>query len=177
MKSKVEEVKEEDQPEEQNEEDQQNEGQQEEDQNNEEQKDEEQQEEEQGEEEQNEGEDQPEPNGDEEMEDGIENNNEEEATPEEPVESSKKDAANKKSESFKRVDPSILKALPTQLRDNSFQAKSRYGGGDAYGKAGHEKLRDKTGKAFRKEKGKLKNKNFQGAKGTRITYTKNSVKL
>jgi hypothetical protein len=46
--------------------------------------------------------------------------------------------------------------------DNTFEAKARYGiaGGDTYGEWSNERLKDKVGKGFKKEKGKMKNRNF-----------------
>jgi len=46
-----------------------------------------------------------------------------------------------------------------------------------FGVEGHEKLKDKTGKGFRKEKSKFKNKNFQGGRSGQITYKVNSTKF
>ncbi len=83
---------------------------------------------------------------------------------------------NRKYDSFQRIDASIIDTLPPELQDNSFQAKFRLGMGDMFGVEGHEKLKDQRGKGFRKEKSKLKNKNFQGGNG-KITYNVNSVKL
>ena len=82
-----------------------------------------------------------------------------------------------KSGPFQRIDPTIVNTLTEDLKDNSFHAKFKHGGGDYYGIEGHEKLKDQVGKGFRKEKNKLKNKNFQGGKGGKITYQVNSVKL
>eukprot|EP00826_Nyctotherus_ovalis_P049908 TRINITY_DN6067_c0_g1_i2.p3 TRINITY_DN6067_c0_g1~~TRINITY_DN6067_c0_g1_i2.p3 ORF type:complete len:113 (-),score=38.29 TRINITY_DN6067_c0_g1_i2:103-441(-) len=106
-----------------------------------------------------------------------EENASEELQPEETKGSSKRVAGNSKSKAFQRVDVDILNKLPNELKNNSFHAKFQYGGGDDYGVQGHEKLKGKTGKGFRKEKAKLKNKNFQGGKGVKITYTVNSIKL
>ena len=82
-----------------------------------------------------------------------------------------------KSGPFQRIDPTIVNTLTEDLKDNSFHAKFKHGGGDYYGIEGHEKLKDQVGKGFRKEKNKLKNKNFQGGRGGKITYQVNSVKL
>jgi hypothetical protein len=64
-----------------------------------------------------------------------------------------------------------------ELRDNSFNAKSRYGAaaGDEWGRFGHDKLKDTRGDSFKKTKGKLKNKAFQGS-GININQI-NSVML
>jgi len=78
---------------------------------------------------------------------------------------------------FRRIDESILQKLPAGLKDNSFNGKFKFGGGDMFGVEGHEKLKDKSGKGFRKEKSKFKNKNFQGGKLGQIVYSKNSTKL
>lgn len=43
------------------------------------------------------------------------------------------------------------------------QAKFRFGqGGDDFGRLGNEKLKDTRGRDFKKEKAKLKNKDFHG---------------
>ena len=78
---------------------------------------------------------------------------------------------------FQRVNTRILETLPQRLKDNSFDTKFKYGSGDYYGIEGNEKLRDKAGKGFRKEKTKFKNKNFQGGKAGRIVYNVNSTKF
>lgn len=78
---------------------------------------------------------------------------------------------------YKRIDENILSDLRPELRDNSFGGKFKNGLGDYYGVEGHEKLKDKAGKGFRKEKSKFKNKNFQGGNGGKITYGVNSTKL
>ena len=83
----------------------------------------------------------------------------------------------KKQVPFQRIDERIIQDLPPQLQDNSFSAKFKYGGGDLFGMEGHEKLKDKCGKGFRKEKSKLKNKNFQGGNLGKIVYGVNSQKL
>jgi 5-methylcytosine-specific restriction endonuclease McrBC regulatory subunit McrC len=78
---------------------------------------------------------------------------------------------------FSRIKHDYAKALPTQLQDNTFEAKTRYGkGGDNYGIHSNEKLKIVDGKDFRKAKTKMKKKNFHGA-GNRLTYTCNSIKL
>lgn len=50
--------------------------------------------------------------------------------------------------------------MKTELKDNTYDAKAKFGGGDAYGQYGHDRLIVTKGKDFRKEKGKLKNKMF-----------------
>jgi len=61
------------------------------------------------------------------------------------------------------------------LRDNSFHAKFKYGAGDQWGQEGYDKLKDIKGEGFKKTKGKLKNKAFQG--GPIDMYSINSIKL
>jgi hypothetical protein len=64
------------------------------------------------------------------------------------------------------------------LKDNGFDAKAKFGGGDAYGQYGHDRLIITKGKDFRKEKGKLKNKMFQGYGSGTIDDSKvNSIRL
>ena len=90
---------------------------------------------------------------------------------------------------FSYVDPSIIDEIPEEFRDNSFevnflffqincQAKFKFGqGGDEFGALGNEKLKDTRGKGFKKEKGKLKNKNFCGGGGRIDTNVVNSIKF
>jgi hypothetical protein len=50
-----------------------------------------------------------------------------------------------------------------ELKDNSFQAKAKYGqAADEWGQFGYDKLKDARGDSFKKTKGKLKNRAFQG---------------
>jgi hypothetical protein len=108
-----------------------------------------------------------------------------EAVEEEVVEEEAPQIVSKKNESpsyraspFKRIDTKILDELPQELKDNSFNAKFKYGrAGDLFGVEGNEKLRDKAGKGFRKEKSKLKNKNFQGGRLGKLLYNVNSTKI
>lgn len=66
--------------------------------------------------------------------------------------------------SFSRINPDEIGFIPEKLRDNTFEAKFKYGqGGDEWGKFGYEKLKDTRGESFKKTKGKLKNRAFQGA--------------
>ena len=58
----------------------------------------------------------------------------------------------------------------------TFKAKYKFGYGDDYGKIGNEKLKDTRGRGFKKEKTKLKNKQFQG-NGQRINTAINSIKF
>lgn len=54
--------------------------------------------------------------------------------------------------------------IKEELRDNSFHSKGRYGqAADEWGQHGYERLKDTRGDSFKKTKGKLKNKAFQGA--------------
>lgn len=65
---------------------------------------------------------------------------------------------------FSRIDVNEFGELPENLKDNTFEAKFKYGAaGDEWGKYGHEKLKDTRGESFKKTKGKLKNKAFQAA--------------
>jgi len=50
-------------------------------------------------------------------------------------------------------------------------------GGDDYGKIGNERLKDTRGKGFKKEKGKLKNKQYAGGDGRINMGAVNSIKL
>ena len=78
---------------------------------------------------------------------------------------------------FSRIAKNYANDLANEFQDNTFEAKVRYGrGGDNYGIASNEKLRDKQGKNFRKEKTKMKKKNFHGA-GMKISYQVNSIKF
>ena len=66
--------------------------------------------------------------------------------------------------SFSRINLDEVGFIPENLRDNTFEAKFKYGkGGDEWGKFGYEKLKDTRGDSFKKTKGKLKNRAFQGA--------------
>lgn len=78
---------------------------------------------------------------------------------------------------FKRIDTTILEGLPPELQDNSFSTKFRFGQGDLFGMEGHERLKDKAGKDFRKEKTRFKNRSFQGGGVGRIVYAVNSTKF
>jgi hypothetical protein len=61
--------------------------------------------------------------------------------------------------------------------DHSFESKARFGEeGDKFGEWSYGKLKDTVGKGFKKEKGKMKNRNFHAA-GQRIGYGVNSVKF
>ena len=62
--------------------------------------------------------------------------------------------------------------------DHSFESKARFGmgGGDKFGEWSNDRLRDKVGAGFKKEKQKMKNRNFHSA-GNKIGYGVNSVKF
>ena len=78
---------------------------------------------------------------------------------------------------FFRIQQNVGDSLKKELKDNSYSAKQKFGEkGDAFGEKSYMKLVDKKGKHFKKEKTKLKNKQFHGA-GQRITYSVNSVKF
>lgn len=63
------------------------------------------------------------------------------------------------------------------MKDSSFESKATYGnGGDKFGEWSYDKLRDKQGKYFTKEKNKMKNRNFHSA-GQSIGYQVNSFKF
>ena len=76
---------------------------------------------------------------------------------------------------FSRINKDEIGDLPDELRDNSFQAKFKFGSGDEWGRYGYEKLKDTRGDGFKKQKGKLKNKAFQ-ASGIDM-YKINSIQL
>ena len=59
----------------------------------------------------------------------------------------------------------------------SFESKAKFGGeGDKFGEWSYDRLRDKRGESFKKEKGKMKNRNFHSA-GQRISTVVNSYKF
>jgi len=49
--------------------------------------------------------------------------------------------------------------------------------GDAFGEFGNERLKDTRGRGFKKEKTKLKNKQFHGGAGRINAHVSNSIKL
>jgi hypothetical protein len=53
--------------------------------------------------------------------------------------------------------------IPENRRDNTFEAKAKYGVGDSWGQYGYDKLKVTRGDSFKKTKGKLKNRAFQGS--------------
>lgn len=78
---------------------------------------------------------------------------------------------------FSRIGKDYANGLSREFQDNSFEAKVRYGqGGDDYGIHSNERLRVVAGKDFRKEKTKMKKKNFHGA-GNKLVYKVNSIKF
>ena len=78
---------------------------------------------------------------------------------------------------FSRIKKDYADNLSHEFQDNSFEAKVRYGkGGDDYGIHSNERLRVVTGKDFRKQKTKMKNKNFHG-QGNKLVYKCNSIKF
>ena len=65
---------------------------------------------------------------------------------------------------FSRINPDEIGPIKAELQDNSFHAKAKFGQeGDSWGMFGYEKLKDTRGDSFKKTKGKLKNRAFQGA--------------
>ncbi len=64
---------------------------------------------------------------------------------------------------FSRINHDEIGPIKPELRDNSFHAKGKYGqAADEWGQQGYNKLKDTRGDSFKKTKGKLKNKAFQG---------------
>ena len=45
----------------------------------------------------------------------------------------------------------------------TFESKAMFGTGDKFGEWSYERLRDKVGQGFKKEKAKMKNRNFHSA--------------
>jgi hypothetical protein len=74
----------------------------------------------------------------------------------------------------RRVKIEHLRDVNLGIKDNSFATKLASGGIDEYGKFGFQKLGGQRGKAFTKEKNKLKNKAFAGET---IVYRDNSFLL
>lgn len=71
----------------------------------------------------------------------------------------------------------MIDAIPEHIRDNTFEAKDRFGVGDEFGRFGNERLKDTRGRGFKKEKTKLKNKQFHGGNGRIDPTVRNSIKL
>ncbi len=66
-----------------------------------------------------------------------------------------------------------MSSVKKELRDNSFQAKK----GDRFGELGEQMLGGRRGKEFKKQKTKLKNKNFHGGTGRSISIEPSSTLL
>ena len=78
---------------------------------------------------------------------------------------------------FKRIDSSKYTDIATHFRDNSFEAKAKFGqGGDSYGAWSNSKLHDKHGKNFIKEKNKMKKRNTHSSGAFNPTAV-NSIKF
>ncbi|CAD8174481.1 unnamed protein product [Paramecium pentaurelia] len=77
---------------------------------------------------------------------------------------------------FQKCDEAVFDKLPDHLRDNTFEAKKKFGEGDQYGEFGNDKLKFTRGDNFKKEKGKLKNRQFQGMGSINLNSI-NSIKL
>ena len=76
-----------------------------------------------------------------------------------------------------RIDDSVADKITHGFHDNTFEAKAKYGEeGDNFGNYSNDRLKVTQGKSFRKEKGKMKNKNFH-ANGEKITNRINSVRF
>lgn len=72
----------------------------------------------------------------------------------------------------------MMKGTANELLDNTFEAKAKFGEeGDIYGVWSNERLKDKKGKFFQKEKQKMKNKNFHKSGANAISAKVNSVKF
>ncbi|CAK60979.1 unnamed protein product (macronuclear) [Paramecium tetraurelia] len=77
---------------------------------------------------------------------------------------------------FQKCDDSVYDILPEHFKVNAFEAKKMFGEGDEYGEFGNEKLKFTRGDNFKKEKGKLKNRQFQGMGSINLNAI-NSIKL
>ena len=61
---------------------------------------------------------------------------------------------------------------------HSYESKLTYGaGGDTYGDWSNNKLKDKVGKGFTKEKNKMKNRNFHASGGGFNMSAVNSIPM
>ena len=79
---------------------------------------------------------------------------------------------------FQRIDESKFANLEGAAKDNSYEAKKRFGQtGDTYGDWSNMRLKDKVGKGFTKEKNKMKNKNFHASGGRFNMNAINSVPM
>lgn len=80
---------------------------------------------------------------------------------------------------FQRINEDKFKDVVAKAEKEgaSFESKGKYGGeGDLFGQWSYDKLWDKRGESFKKEKGKMKNRNFHSA-GQRISGVVNSIKF
>ena len=77
---------------------------------------------------------------------------------------------------FQRIDEDKYKHIVATSANQSFFTKAMNGEGDKFGEWSNDRLFDKRGKGFKKEKGKMKNRCFHSA-GQRIGTCVNSIKL
>jgi len=79
---------------------------------------------------------------------------------------------------FQRINEDKYNAiLDPEKEGASFESKAKFSGeGDKFGEWSYSRLKDTRGESFKKEKGKMKNRNFHSA-GQRITTTVNSFKF
>ena len=78
---------------------------------------------------------------------------------------------------FQRVNEErIMHLMQNPHMDSSYESKAKFGTGDSYGGWSNDRLNDKVGAGFKKEKNKMKNKNFHSS-GTFNQNAVNSIKL
>lgn len=80
---------------------------------------------------------------------------------------------------FQRINEDKFKQVVQQQNGEgaSFESKGQFGGeGDKFGEWSYDKLKHTRGESFKKEKGKMKNRNFHSA-GQRMTTAVNSIKF
>ena len=80
---------------------------------------------------------------------------------------------------FQRINDDKYRAVVANANKEgaSFESKGAYGGeGDKFGEWSYDRLKDKRGESFKKEKGKMKNRNFHSM-GQRISHVVNSIKF
>jgi hypothetical protein len=80
---------------------------------------------------------------------------------------------------FQRINEDKFRDLVAKQSGEgaSFESKAKFGGeGDKFGEWSYDKLKHTRGESFKKEKGKMKNRNFHSA-GQRITTGVNSIKF
>lgn len=79
---------------------------------------------------------------------------------------------------FQRINVEKFKhVMHSEKEGASFESKAKFGGeGDKFGEWSYDRLKDKRGESFKKEKGKMKNRNFHSA-GQRISGVVNSIKF